>query len=154
MTGAVWGTCREKLYHELSFESLESRRWYRKLCCFNKVLKSQSPSYLFDIIPTAKRTYISRNNDKLPHFKIKHNYFKNSFSPSTVIEWNKLDFRLGLSLGLSHLWEHKFKLNFRDTLNPICNCGEDIETSYLTFFTVHATQMKDQPFWMIFKALI
>ena len=27
----------------------------------------------------------------LPHFKVKHNYFKNSFFFSTVIEWNKLD---------------------------------------------------------------
>ena len=34
-----------------------------------------------------------------------------------------------LRLGLSHLREHKFKHNFQDTLNPICNCGEDIETS-------------------------
>ena len=33
-----------------------------------------------------------------------------------------------LRLGLIHLREHKFKPNFQDTLNPICNCGEDIET--------------------------
>ena len=32
-------------------------------------------------------------------------------------------------LGLSHLQEHKYKRNFQDTLNTICNCGEDIETS-------------------------
>ena len=34
-----------------------------------------------------------------------------------------------LKLGLSHLRDHKFKHNFLETLNPICNCGEDIETS-------------------------
>ena len=34
-----------------------------------------------------------------------------------------------LRLGLRHLREHKFKYNFQDTLNPICNCGEDIECS-------------------------
>ena len=34
-----------------------------------------------------------------------------------------------LRLLLSHLWEHKFKHKFQDTLNPIWNCGEDIETS-------------------------
>ena len=34
-----------------------------------------------------------------------------------------------LRLGLSHLRDHKFKHNFQDTHNPICNCGEDIETS-------------------------
>ena len=122
--------------------------------------------YFFEVLPIPKRAYITRNNDKLPHFKVKHNYFKNSFFPSTVIEWNKLDLDIRnsvnlisfkskvlkfirpsensiflcnnpkgiqlltrLRLGLSHLREHKFKHNFQDTLNPICNCGEDIETS-------------------------
>ena len=130
------------------------------------MFKTQSLRYLFEVIPTAKRAYITRNNDKLPHVKVKHNYFKNSFFPSTVIEWNKLDLDIRnsvnlisfkskvlkfirpsensiflcnnpkgiqlltrLRLGLSHLREHKFKHNFQDTLNPICNCGEDIETS-------------------------
>ena len=166
ITGAIRGTSREKLYHELGFESLVSRRWYRKLCCFYKVFKTQSPRYLFEVIPTTKRAYITRNNDQLPHFNVKHNYFKNSFFPSTVIEWNKLDLDIRnsvnlisfkskvlkfirpsensiflcnnpkgiqllirLRLGLSHLEDHKFNHNFQDTLNQICNCGEDIETS-------------------------
>ena len=47
-------TPREKLHHELGFESLVSRRWYHKLCCFYKVFKTQSPRYLFEVIPTAK----------------------------------------------------------------------------------------------------
>ena len=34
-----------------------------------------------------------------------------------------------LRVDLSHLREHKFKHSFQDTLNPICNCGEDIETT-------------------------
>ena len=34
-----------------------------------------------------------------------------------------------LRVGLSHLREHKFKDSFQDTLNPMCNCGEDIETA-------------------------
>ena len=33
-----------------------------------------------------------------------------------------------LRVGLSHLWL-KFQHSFQDTLNPICNCGEDIETT-------------------------
>ena len=33
-----------------------------------------------------------------------------------------------LRVGLSHLREQKFKHSFQDTLNLICNCGEDIET--------------------------
>ena len=34
-----------------------------------------------------------------------------------------------LRLGLSHLREHKFKNNFQDVLNPLCSCGENIETT-------------------------
>ena len=34
-----------------------------------------------------------------------------------------------LRLGLSHLRYHKFKHNFLDTINPLCSCGSDIETT-------------------------
>ena len=34
-----------------------------------------------------------------------------------------------IRLGLSHLREHKFKHSFQDTLNPICNCGNDVESA-------------------------
>ena len=38
-----------------------------------------------------------------------------------------------LRLGLSHLRYHKFKRNFLDTINLLCGCGSDIETT-LRFF--------------------
>ena len=47
ITGAVRGTSTEKLYNVLGLETLEKRRWYRKLCCFYKVYKSHSLKYLF-----------------------------------------------------------------------------------------------------------
>ena len=34
-----------------------------------------------------------------------------------------------LRVSLMHFCEHKFKHSFQDTLNPICNFGEYIETS-------------------------
>ena len=107
-----------------------------------------------------------------PLIKTKHNFFKNSFFPSAIIEWNNLDPNLRnsnsisvfkekilnfirpspnsvfdirnpkgiklitrLRLGLSHLREHKFKHSFQDTLNPLCNCGQDIES--ITHFFLH-----------------
>ena len=42
-----------------------------------------------------------------------------------------------LRLGLSHLREHKFKHGFLDSLNPICSCGQNIETS--THFLLHCS---------------
>ena len=138
-----WIACKQKMVSQTLF-----------LCCFYKVFKTQSPRYLFEAIPTAKRACITRNNNKLPHFK-------NVFFPSTVINLNirnsksltsfkrkvlkfirpsessiflcnnpkGIQLLTRLRLGLSHFWDHKFKHNLKNTLNPICNCGEDIETS-------------------------
>ena len=98
---------------------------------------------------------------------MKHQFFKNSYFPSTIIEWNKLDsnirnsetlniFKLKilkfirptansifgcynligvklltrLRLELSHLREHKFMHGFQDTLNPLCRCGKEGETTF------------------------
>ena len=35
--------------------------------------------------------YATRNFDNIPCFIIRHNFFKNSCFPSTIIEWNNLD---------------------------------------------------------------
>ena len=94
ITGAIKGSSREKLGLglELGLESLKQRRWFRKLCYFFKITKNQSPKYLFDKIPTTRTAYRKRNNiGNIPRFNVKHNFFKNLFFPSTVIEWNKLD---------------------------------------------------------------
>ena len=46
---------------------------------------------LYNIIPTANTHYTFRNYDKISYFKTKHNFFKNYYFPSVIIEWNKLD---------------------------------------------------------------
>ena len=101
ITGAIRGTSTEKLYNELGLETLEKRRWYRKLCCFYKVYKSHSPKYLFNIIPVTVSRYNTRNTNNIPQFKVKHNFFRNSFFPSAVIEWNKLDLNIRNSESLN-----------------------------------------------------
>ena len=45
-------------------------------------------------------------------------------------------------LGLRHLREHKFKHNFQDTLNPICNCDQGIET--LCHYLLHCSLFTDE----------
>ena len=51
ITGAVRGTSKEKLYKELGLEYLSSRRWFKRLCLFYKIIKNKTPNYLADIIP-------------------------------------------------------------------------------------------------------
>ena len=85
ITGAIRGSSREKLYQELGFESLQQRRWYRKLCLFFKIIKNQSPKYLFELIPTAREAHMTRHKNSIPLFNVKHDYFKYYFFPSTII---------------------------------------------------------------------
>ena len=91
LTGAIRGSSREKLYQELGLESLQLRRWYRKLCCFHKIYNKQAPGYLSELIPTRNEVYQIRHLANIPSLIFKHNYFKNTFFPSTILEWNKLD---------------------------------------------------------------
>ena len=58
VTGAIRGSSREKLYQELGLETLQQRRWYRKLCCFYKILKSVSEVPLFNYSHTQ---YVIQN---------------------------------------------------------------------------------------------
>ena len=93
MTGAIRGTSSENLYKELALESLKSRRWLRKLCLFYKMFYEQSPSYLFQLIPPNNNVYDTRSSrsNKIPIFKIRHNFFKDPFLPALITKWNNLD---------------------------------------------------------------
>ena len=71
---------------ELGLEYLQSRRWFRKLFQFNKILKNKSPRYLFNIIPTKLRGRNARYYSNIPLLKIKHNYLRNSFFPSLLVD--------------------------------------------------------------------
>ena len=69
ITGVVKGTSREKLYQELGFESLQQRRWYRILCCLFKIIDNQSPSYLFQLVPSPYTRYFPRNSENIPQLR-------------------------------------------------------------------------------------
>ena len=166
ITGATKGTSTEKIYQELGLESPKSRRWF--------IFNDKSPSYLFNLIPNFNRVHNTRLSYNIPTIKVKHDYFKNSFFPSAISEWNKLDLNIRnsaslnafkkkllnfirpcsnsifdihnplgiklltrLRLGLSPLHEHKFKHCFQDTLNPLCECAKDIESTM--HFFLHCT---------------
>ena len=74
---------------------------------FYKIYKNKSPQYLFKLIPEKTHAYTTRNVDNIPCFKIRHNFFKNSFFPSTIIEWNNLD---------PTLWNSKRFVDFKNSI--------------------------------------
>ena len=90
ITGAIQGTSRDKLYHELGLESLKSRRWYKRLSCMFKIMKREAPNYLINLIRRCEQTIRTRNNH-IPNYHCRTDCFKYSFFPSTLNDWFKLD---------------------------------------------------------------
>ena len=167
VTGTWRGTSREKLYAELGWESLSSRRWSRRLMLFYKMINNLLPEYTLDPVPQLQQPhYCLRNQDVIGRIWARTEKFKSSFYPNCLAEWNELDSEIrlapsvgifkkklisiirppaksvfgihdpiGLSyltqlrVGLSKLCFHKFKHNFRDSINPMCPSNDGIETT-------------------------
>ena len=145
ITGAIRGSSREKLYQELRLESLKSRRWYRKLCLFSKLKKNKHPSYLFDIIPKVLSTRTTRNHNNIPLLNVKHEYFRNSFFPSTVIEWNKLDNNIRNSESVSAFKKQILKF-IRSSPNSTFNVHNPHGIKLLTRLRVGLSHLREHKF--------
>ena len=90
ITGVTRETSKERLYKELGLESFQHRRWNRKLCYLYKNVVSKSPNYLLKVVPSTNTIYNTWNTIDIPLINVKHNFFKNTFFPSTIIECNNL----------------------------------------------------------------
>ena len=84
-----------------------------------------------------------RNSSTLNIFR--NNIFR-FITPSASSLFNShnlvIKFTTRLRLLLSHLWKHKFKLSFQELLNPVSNCGLDIQLSsrYLLHYPTYNTE--------------
>ena len=114
-------TSREKLYEELGLESLQLRRWFRKLSCFYKLFHSEHPRYLFKLIPSRSSSYVTRNIHNIPFCKTRHTFLKNSFFPSTVIGLNTLDHNIRNSNGFNVFRKSILKF-IRPSANSFFDC--------------------------------
>ena len=94
IAGTIKGTSKEKLYNELRLLYLKDRRWMRRLCLFHKIHNLKPPKYLYNLIPSVNRFYDTRSNTNVPPFNCRTEYFKNSFFPNVIPEWNKLDINI------------------------------------------------------------
>ena len=103
ITGAIRGTSSEKLFQELGFQSLKSRRWLNKLCLFYKIFHKKSPSYLFQVIPPNNNDYATRSSQsiKISSFTTTQIFFKYSFFPAVLFEWNSLNINIRNSFSIN-----------------------------------------------------
>ena len=111
--------------------------------------------FSFSFFPYTVRTWnvldpSIRNLPSLSAFKNSLFKFIRPSPSSTYSVHHPLGIKLAtrLRMGLSHLREHKFRHNFRDTINPLCPCSIEPETTahYLLrchLFTAHRKILYD-----------
>ena len=109
VTGTWRGTSRERLYNELGWESLSSRRWSRRLILLYKFINNLTPDYTWDPIPPLHgNNYPFRNPPVVGQIRARTEKFKSSFYPHSLTEWNKLDPEIRESSSVSVLKKKLF----------------------------------------------
>ena len=101
-------------------------------------------SPLLTIFKSFIRPHLDYNSESLNIFKKKLLNFIRT-SGSTVFNCHNprgVKLLTRFNLGLSHLREHKFKHSFRDSLNPICSCGNPIQTP--AHFLLHCPNFSNE----------
>ena len=116
ITGAIRGTSKDKLYKELGLEHLSSRRWFKRLCLFHKIYHKKSPEYLYHIIPQPHNLFNLRNQHLIPQIFCRTNFFSDSFFPTTIKEFNKLDYHVSHQLSFQ-----SFRRILSKSIKPVPN---------------------------------
>ena len=88
-------------------------------------------------------------NPSLPNSQIFLTFKKNILLLVKLAANSVYDFSLitQLRLGLSHWRKHKFKHNFQESLDPLCNCGHDIEST--THFFLHCPLFTNEEYTLV-----
>ena len=112
---------------------------------FYKVYKNKSPQYFFKLIPEKNHAYATRNVDNIPCFKIRHNFFKNSFFPFTIIEWNNLDPNLRNSKRFVDFKNSILKF-IRPSPSNVFNCNSHKGIRLITRLRVGMSHLREHKF--------
>ena len=112
---------------------------------FYKLLNSEHPNYLFKLIPLTNSNYVTRNIHNAPLLKTRQTFFKNSFFPSTIIEWNKRDHNIRNSSSLNIFRKSILKF-IRPSVNNLFNCHNPKEIKFITRLWLGLIHLGEQKF--------
>ena len=89
--------------------------------------------------------YATRNFDNIPCFKIRHNFFKNSCFPSTIIEWNNLDPTIRNSKSFVDFKNSSLKF-IRPSPSNVFNCNNYKGIRLITRLRVGMSHLREHKF--------
>ena len=141
ITGAIKGTSRNRLYHELGLESLSDRRRYRRLVYFFNIVNFNSPKYLSDLLPEKQRSRNPQRAELFTETFSRTKYIGGTFFPFCINEWNKLGSDLRNSASVSIFKNALLKL-YRPNDRPIFNILDPIGLKFLTRLRVNLSHLR------------
>ena len=97
------------------------------------------------IKPLIKKLESIQYNACLALAGAKHNFFKNSFFPSAIIEWNNLDPQLGKSESFS-LFERNILKFIRPSPNSVYNCHNPRGICLITRLKLDLSHLREHKF--------
>mgnify|MGYP001249295695 CR=1 FL=1 len=151
VSGCWKGTNMDRIYDELGWEKLSSRRHFRRLTLFYKIQNGLTPSYLSECVTPVPNDITDRYSKSFfpycqKHFATLNNFIKNSptlgkFKSRFLKEirplpkpYYHITDSYGLSLlaklrvSFSDLREHRYRHHFNCD-SPICACNNGEETT-------------------------
>ena len=151
VAGCWKGTNMDRIYDELGWEKLSSRRHFRRLSLFYKIQNGLTPSYLAECVtptpihitdrfsksffPYCQRHFASLDNSikNSPSLGIFKSRFLKTIRPSPkpyfdIFEKYGLSLLVKLRVCFSDLREHRFRHHF-NCPSPICSCNIGDETT-------------------------
>ena len=96
-------------------------------------------------MPTRNPLYITRNHTNIPLFKTNHIFLKNSFFPSTIIEWNNLDPKLRNSDTYGTFKNTILKF-LRPSPNSVFKCHNPQGIKFLTRLRLGLSHLREHKF--------
>ena len=96
--------------------------------------------------------YSTRNIPNILLVNTKYNFFKNSFFPSTIIEWNNLDPHLTKSDNFLIFKSNTLRF-IRPSPNSVYNCHSPIGICLITRLKLGLSHLREHNLNMVFKIL-
>ena len=109
--------------------SQQNQGFFQPLLCRTEIFKNSFFPYTINewnkLDPDIRKidTYVGFRKKLLSFIKPTENKTFSIYDPFRIKLLNRL------RVGFSHLNEHKFRHNFADTLNPLCSCSLETETT-------------------------
>ena len=146
VSGTWKGTSREKLYAELGWESLSSRRWSRRLILFHKFINNLAPKFTTDPIPPLRQSrYSLRKQDTIGRIRTRTEKLQSTFYPHYLSEWNKLDPEIRLAPTIA-AFKTKLLSKIRPLPKSVFRIHDPTGLSYLTQLKVGLSKLNFHKF--------